>query len=132
MLKIILHLYVSRLCRPLTRQRMALYLISYKTNENEGKGCCQLHLPNRYLINSPLNKFNYQIIINAVHNLLNNLRRFIQKLPRFMWLVFLHFISEYPCFSTKSTNNMKDKQLAHQKKLLGKVIYVVGFSSFYQ
>ena len=33
--------------------------------------------------------------------------------------VFLHFISEYPCFSTKSTNNMKekDKQLAHQKKL---------------
>ena len=37
---IILHLYVSRPCRPLTRQRMALYLISYKTNENEGKGCC--------------------------------------------------------------------------------------------
>ena len=32
----------DRLCRPLSRQRMALYLISYKTNENdnEGKGCC--------------------------------------------------------------------------------------------
>ena len=39
-LKIILHLYVSRPCRPLSRQRMALYLISYKTNDNEGKGCC--------------------------------------------------------------------------------------------
>ena len=37
---------------------------------------------------------------------------------RFMCF-FLHFISKFQCFSTKSTNNMKDKQLAHQKKLLG-------------
>ena len=45
MLKNHLHLYVSRPCRPLSRQRMALllyllYLISYKTNEYKGKGCC--------------------------------------------------------------------------------------------
>ena len=35
---------------------------------------------------------------------------------RFSYVVFLNFISEYLCFSTKSTNNMKDKQLAHQGK----------------
>ena len=37
---------------------------------------------NKYLINSPLaTQIWDQILINAVHNLLNYLRRFIQRLP---------------------------------------------------
>ena len=41
--------------------------------------------------------------------------QFLERRRKQIYVIFLHFISEYPCYSTKSMNNMKDKQLANQK-----------------
>ena len=45
--------------------------------------------------------FNFQIVINAIHNLLNNLRRFIQRLPKSFFQICFFLQKKNKCFFFK-------------------------------
>ena len=78
---------------------MAIYLANKLYNQSnylmkiKEKDVAKYISAKMYLINSPLHKFETKFKINAVHSLLNNLCRFIQRLPQYLCVLGLSRVS---------------------------------------